>query len=108
MKASLIAHAMALVYTPTNEHFGIVPLEAMACGTPVITSNVTSIPEFCSEAALLINPYDIEELSKSIEDILNDTLLMLTLIKKGLSCSLNFSWKLTAEKTISAYTSMLK
>lgn len=100
--------AELLVYPSFYEGFGLPPIEAMACGTPVITSNVTSIPEFCSEAALLINPYDIDELSTSIEDILNDSLLMLTLIKKGLSCSLNFSWKFTAEKTISAYTSMLK
>ena len=97
-----------LVYPSFYEGFGLPPIEAMACGTPVVTSNVTSIPEFCSEAALLIDPYNIDELSKSIEDILNDSLLMLTLIKKGLSCSLNFSWRLTAEKTIAAYNSMLK
>lgn len=75
----------------------------MACGTPVISSNVTSIPEVCTDAAILINPYDIDELSLSIEKVLTDNLLMLTMMNKGLVRSMDFSWKNTALNTLKAY-----
>lgn len=92
-----------LVYPSFYEGFGLPPLEAMACGTPVIASNVTSIPEVCTDAALLINPYDIDELSLSIEKVLTDNLLMLTMMNKGLVRSMDFSWKNTALNTLKAY-----
>lgn len=100
--------AEVLVYPSFYEGFGLPPLEAMACGTPVIASNVTSLPEVCYDSALLIDPYNIEDLSYAIEKVLNDTLLMLTMVKKGLMRSINFSWNNTALKTIEAYSSMIK
>ena len=99
--------AEVLVFPSFYEGFGLPPLEAMACGTPVITSNVTSIPEFYSNSALLIDPYNIDELSSKIEQILNDSLLMLQMIKSGLERSLDFSWSITAKKTVYAYNAML-
>ncbi|MGG7176953.1 glycosyltransferase family 4 protein [Clostridium paraputrificum] len=100
--------AEVLAYPSFYEGFGLPPLEAMACGTPVIASNVTSLPEVCYDSALLINPYNIEDLSYAIEKVLNDSLLMLTMVKKGLMRSINFSWNNTALRTIDAYNSMIK
>ena len=94
--------------TSISEGFGLMPLEAMACGTPVIASNVTSLPEVCYDSALLIDPYNVDDLSYAIERVLNDSLLMLTMVKKGLMRSLNFSWQDTAQKTVAAYQNMLK
>lgn len=96
-----------LVYPSFYEGFGLPPLEAMACGTPVIASNITSLPEVCYDSALLVDPYNIDNLSYAIERVLNDSLLMLTMVKKGLMRSLNFSWQATAQKTVDAYKSML-
>jgi glycosyltransferase involved in cell wall biosynthesis len=79
----------------------------MACGTPVIASNITSIPEVCYDSALLINPYNIDDLSYAIERVLNDSLLMLTMVKKGLLRSMNFSWQKTAQLTTNAYKAMI-
>ena len=64
-----------LAYPSFYEGFGLPPLEAMACGTPVIASNVTSLPEICSDSVLLIDPHNIKELSNSIEEILTDKAL---------------------------------
>ncbi|HEY5525366.1 MAG TPA: glycosyltransferase family 1 protein [Clostridium sp.] len=100
--------AEVLVFPSFYEGFGLPPLEAMACGTPVIASNLTSLPEVCYDSALLIDPYNVDELSYAIERVLNDSLLMLNMIKKGLMRSLNFSWEDTALKTIAAYKTMVK
>lgn len=100
--------ADVLVYPSFYEGFGLPPLEAMACGTPVIASNVTSLPEVCYNSALLINPYNIDELSSLIEQVINDNNLSLSLTNKSLSRSKNFSWNNTAKKTINAYANMLK
>ena len=99
--------AEVLVYPSLYEGFGLPPLEAMACGTPVIASNITSIPEVCYDSALLINPYNIDDLSYAIERVLNDSLLMLTMVKKGLLRSMNFSWQKTAQLTTNAYKAMI-
>ena len=96
--------AEMLVYPSFYEGFGLPPLEAMACGTPVITSNLTSIPEVCSDAAVLINPYNLNELSENMERILTDTKFSLSLMKKGLIRSLTFSWLNTGRDTIKAYS----
>lgn len=99
--------AEVLVYPSFYEGFGLPPIEAMACGTPVIASNVTSLPEVCYESALLIDPHDIDLLSYDIERVLSNSLLRLTMVKKSLSRSTNFSWIKTAKKTIDAYNSIL-
>jgi glycosyltransferase involved in cell wall biosynthesis len=100
--------AEVLVFPSFYEGFGLPPLEAMACGTPVIASNLTSLPEVCYDSALLIDPYNVDDLSYAIERVLNDSLLMLNMIKKGLMRSSNFSWEDTALKTIAAYKTMVK
>ena len=79
----------------------------MACGTPVIASNITSIPEVCYDSALLINPYNIDDLSYAIERVLNDSLLKLTMIERGFITSNKYSWKNTALNTIEAYKNII-
>lgn len=98
--------AEVLVYPSFYEGFGLPPLEAMACGTPVITSNITSLPEVCYDSALLIDPYNVYELSNAIEKLINDSTLMADMRERSLLRSSNFSWKNTAFKTIDAYNSM--
>lgn len=99
--------ASVLVYPSFYEGFGLPPLEAMACGTPVISSNVTSLPEVCLDSALLIDPYNVYDLSESIERIINDEELSKKMIKKGIQRSLNFSWDRTSKNTLKAYMSIL-
>ena len=100
--------AEVLVYPSFYEGFGLPPIEAMACGTPVIASNVTSLPEVCYESALLIDPNDIDLLSYDIERVLSNSLLKLTMVKKSLTRSNDFSWDKTATKTINAYKSIIE
>ncbi|MGL5086094.1 MAG: glycosyltransferase family 4 protein [Clostridium sp.] len=92
-----------LVYPSFYEGFGLPPLEAMACGIPVIASNVTSLPEVCLDAALLINPNSIDDLKNAIENVLSNNTLRDTMIQKGLSISALYTWKKTALDTIRAY-----
>ncbi|OOM12032.1 glycosyltransferase family 4 protein [Clostridium saccharobutylicum] len=96
-----------LVYPSFYEGFGLPPVEAMACGTPVIASNTTSLPEVCYESALLIDPYDIDLLAYDIERVLSNSLLKLTMVKKSLTRSNEFSWNKTAINTINAYKSII-
>ena len=97
-----------LAYPSFYEGFGLPPLEAMACGTPVVASNVTSLPEVCSNSAILINPYNINELSLNMEKILDDKLLYITMSNESIKRSLNFSWGNTVTKTLSAYDNIMK
>lgn len=91
------------VYPSLYEGFGLPPLEAMSCGAPVITSNITSIPEVVEDSGMLINPYDENELGKSIEKVLSDNILKQSLKEKGLKQSSKFSWNKTSQATLEAY-----
>lgn len=91
------------VYPSFYEGFGLPPLEAMTCGTPTITTNVTSIPEVVKDGAVLVNPNDIDELSQSMFNLLSDMELRELLSQKALRRAYNFSWKKTALDTISVY-----
>lgn len=93
----------ALVYPSLYEGFGLPILEAMGCGKPVITSNLTSIPEVAGNAAYYIDPYDIDDIAKGIEDILTNSVLYSELVQKGLEHVKKFTWQDTACKTIELY-----
>ncbi|MDS0528119.1 glycosyltransferase family 4 protein [Clostridium sp. SHJSY1] len=97
----------AFVYPSLYEGFGLPPLEAMSCRTPVITSNLTSIPEVTSDSALLIDPLNSDELEYSLLKLLNDESLKEEFREKGYKKSLQFSWTKTAQKTIEAYNSLV-
>lgn len=94
----------AFVYPSFYEGFGLPPLEAMSCKAPVITSNLTSIPEVTSDSAILINPFKDDELKNALVRLLNDENLKNTLSERGYSRSLKFTWRNTAENTLKAYT----
>jgi len=88
--------ASALVFPSLYEGFGLPVLEAMACGTPVLTSNTTSLPEAAGDAALMVDPYDVHAIATGIEKILADSALRELLIEKGLARAKLFSWDETA------------
>jgi glycosyltransferase involved in cell wall biosynthesis len=86
------------IFPSFYEGFGLPPLEAMACGTPVITSNISSMPEVCGDAALYANPYDVDDISKKIEFLINNQEERERLIEKGLDRVSHFTWERSANK----------
>lgn len=95
------------VYPSFYEGFGLPPLEAMACATPVISSSLTSVPEVSGDAAVLINPSNITNIAESIIRIIEDKAFALNLIYKGLKHSAKFNWKKTSYSTLEAYEKIL-
>lgn len=96
----IISNAIALVFPSLWEGFGFPVLEAMACATPVITSNLSSLPEVTGEAAILIDPYNQSEISNAMGQIATDTNLRQKLCQQSLQRSQQFSWEKTAQQTI--------
>ena len=97
----------AFIYPSLYEGFGLPPLEAMSCSTPVIASNLTSIPEVTNNCAILIDPFNKDELASAIINLLNSESLLEEYSQKGYKNSLNFTWKNTAISTLKAYESIL-
>ena len=91
------------VYPSLYEGFGLPPLEAMTCGTPTITADVTSIPEVVGDGAILTDPYNIDELAEKIYKTISDAEFREQLKEKALRRAYNFSWKKTAIETIKVY-----
>lgn len=91
------------IYPSLYEGFGLPPLEAMSCGTPVITSNVSSIPEVVGDGALLINPFDTDDLKGAMEKMLTDDSLRNETAEKGYQRSKDFSWDKTCLNTLKVY-----
>ena len=94
---SLYRGATALVFPSLYEGFGLPIVEAMACGTPVITSNTTAMPEVAGDAALLVDPRSVEQISRAMEQIVTDTSLRQRLRDKGFRQARQFRWSKTAE-----------
>ena len=99
--------ADALVAPSSYEGFGLTILEAMACGTPVITSNVTSLPEVAGNAAILVAPTDIEAIVAAISRLQGDADYRQMLREKGLARSKQFTWVKTAERVVRVYQQAL-
>src|SRR5574337_225799 len=97
---ALYAGAEAFVFPSLYEGFGLPILEAMACGTPVVASRAGSLPEVAGEAALLVDPHDIEELAGAMEAVLSDPAVREDLRRKGLKQVERFSWERTAKMTL--------
>ena len=92
----VIASALALTYVPYFEGFGIPILEAFNCDVPVITSNVTSMPEVAGDAALLVDPFSVDSIEKAMSSIFSNQTLRNELIQKGRKRKLDFDWDKTA------------
>jgi glycosyltransferase involved in cell wall biosynthesis len=95
----IINEAIALVFPSLWEGFGLPVLEAMACGTPVITSNLSSLPEVAGDAAILINPYNTGEITEAMQAIATDSGLRSRLSSQGIAHSQQFSWEKTGKAT---------
>ncbi|MBI4650338.1 glycosyltransferase family 4 protein [Candidatus Desantisbacteria bacterium] len=93
---NLYRNALLFVYPSLYEGFGIPPLEAMACGCPVITSNITSLPETCGDAAFYVDPYNTDDIALGIHTLLNDSNLVNQLLNEGKERIKLFSWEKSA------------
>jgi glycosyltransferase involved in cell wall biosynthesis len=95
--------ATALVYPSLYEGFGMPVTEAQACGTPVVTSNTSSLPEAAGAAALLVDPYDVAAIATALKRVLNDSALRGQLREQGLAHARTFTWARTARETVQVY-----
>jgi len=105
---ALYSGAAIFIYPSIFEGFGLPVLEAMACGVPVITSNSSSLPEVVGEAALTVDPYDEEAIRQAIQRVVVDEKLRMKLSRRGLVQAQRFSWRKTAELTLSVYEEVVR
>ncbi|MFC1658434.1 glycosyltransferase family 4 protein [Candidatus Omnitrophota bacterium] len=96
------------VFPSLYEGFGIPVLEAMSCGIPVITSNVSSLPEIAGDAALYVNPYDEVDIARKMEKAVEDKDLRKALVSRGTKRAKEFSWDKMARETLEVYEEVLK
>jgi len=101
------ARARAFLFPSLYEGFGLPPLEAMAHGTPVLTSNVSSLPEVFSQAALLVNPENVFEIARGIRQILTEGVLRESLARRGRELVERFSWRRSAEQVRAVYEAVM-
>lgn len=100
--------AEALVFPSLDEGFGLPVLEAMQCGCPVITSSCASLPEVAGDAAILVDPYSIEEISSAMKEIITSPQRREELREEGFRRVKNYSWEKTAQKTMAIYRGVLE
>ena len=96
----LYKNAISFIYPSFYEGFGLPPLEAMACGCPVVVSNAASLPEVCKDAAYYIDPYHIESMAKGIYEVATNEALKQSLIKKGFERAKMFNWEKSAQELL--------
>ncbi|MBI5467697.1 MAG: glycosyltransferase family 4 protein [Deltaproteobacteria bacterium] len=104
---ALYSGATVFAFPSLSEGFGLPPLESMACGTPVVSSNATSLPEVVGDAGVLVDPADIASIKDGIEKVLASPALRSELKEKGLMRVKKFSWQTAAEKTLKVYEEAL-
>jgi glycosyltransferase involved in cell wall biosynthesis len=103
---ALHASALCLVYPSLYEGFGLPLVKSLKVGTPIITSNISSMPEVTDKASLLVDPNSTEELVKALTKIIKSNALRNKLKAKGLIQAKNFDWLKTAKETLSVYNSI--
>jgi glycosyltransferase involved in cell wall biosynthesis len=96
-----------LLFPSFYEGFGWPPLEAMACGTPVVTSDAASLPEVVGEAGIMVSPTDLAAIADALNRVLTDEVLRDCLVRKGLERVRGFSWDLTAQAVGRVYERVL-
>jgi len=104
---ALYSAAEVFVFPSLYEGFGLPPLEAMACGTPVVASNVSSLPEVLGEAAILVDPYDVAAIAEAIEAVLSDNSLRASLRERGLRQAALYHWEDTARQVLQVYQRLM-
>ena len=105
---ALYSAALVFAFPSLYEGFGLPVLEAMACGVPVITSSVSSLPEVAGNAALLVDPYDVDALTEALARVLDDESLRNDLINKGQLRVQGFSWTAAARQLRQHYAALLR
>jgi glycosyltransferase involved in cell wall biosynthesis len=100
--------AAGFVFPSRYEGFGLPPLEAMACGTPVVTSNVSSLPEVVGDAAILVNPENVFDIARGITDMLLDEEQRARMIRRGREQAGRFSWNWTARQVLEIYRDVIE
>ncbi len=105
--AALYSGALAFVFPSLYEGFGLPPLEAMQCGTPVITSNTSSLPEVVGEAGIMLDPHDVDGLCQSLLSLYQDAGLRARMSAQSVERARLFSWKRCAQDTVNAYKAAL-
>jgi glycosyltransferase involved in cell wall biosynthesis len=101
---ALYCGALCFVYPSYFEGFGLPPLEAMRCGTPVVAGERTSLPEVVGDAGLLVNPFDTESIADALARLIDDETLRALLRERGLARATQFDWRETARLTLEVYT----
>jgi len=97
---SLYSRARVFVYPSLMETFGKPLVEAMGCGVPVVASNTSSIPEVLGNAGILVDPKDVDEMCRAIQDASTNASLRADLVARGLERARHFSWQVSAEETL--------
>jgi len=100
---ALYSLAECFVFPSLYEGFGLPPLEALACGTPVVTANTSSLPEVVGAAALTVDPYDVAALAHALQRVLEDKALRQELVAQGLARARQFTWETAAQKLLAVY-----
>ena len=104
---ALYKNAVCLAFPSLYEGFGLPILEAMACGVPVLTSNISSLPEVAGDAAIMVDPYDLDTITNGLERLVLDTDLRASLIQKGLARAREFTWEKSARQLLGIYQDLL-
>lgn len=100
---ALYSGAAAFAFPSLYEGFGLPPLEAMACGTPVVTSNASSLPEVVGDAGIMVDPRDVEGFANALDRLLNDEALYQQCRTKGLQHASRFTWERAAQQHLALY-----
>jgi glycosyltransferase involved in cell wall biosynthesis len=99
--------ASAVAYPSLYEGFGLPPLEAMACGCPVVVSRAASLPEVCADAAFYVDPLDAHSIAEGMDRVLSDEELRRSLSQKGINRATLFTWKKTAQETLKVFDEVM-
>jgi len=107
-KNKLMKTASIFAFPSLYEGFGLPVIEAMAMGTPVLTSNVSSLPEVVGDSAVMVNPQKVEDIAKKLENMIGNKRLLYKIVQKGKLQIKKFSWKECAKKTLAVYDKVYK